>query len=349
LPFRMADHGVRNKATKLKPQVDAIEETPPPPMKKKKGKEGEKDVVSAPAVVEEIVPTESEGQARKNRKRRLEAVPADDEERAKPTPVSDDERRHAQRAIQQLVVKMRAEGKSDWDIDAAKLRLKKSFGFLRQPEGTRAKKSEAWKKTWDDESVKDTRKENSEKVHELVVIPVVWRGRHDREDVDEMAEKIKQVVAQQGVDVWVDSRRHYTPGQKFAHWEHRGTMLRVEVGPDDVDQGVCRVCCAKVPGEYKTVERKKVPLPPAGSRALLLALKGFGLDKIEVEKREGDSEAEEDPEGCGQRQKMEASRKAIGGSVNQQEDGEVAGNWAPRQKEKAEKEKGTKKKKPKTS
>jgi len=135
---------------------------------------------------------------------------------------------------------------------------------------------------------------NKLRQHELVIVPVLWRGRHDAKEVLTAAEDVKAAIAQQGVDVWIDSRRHYTPGQKLAHWEHRGVMLRIEIGPEDLKAGVCRVCLAKAPGEYKTVERKKVRLPPSGTRKLLLALKEFGMSKIDIERRKGDSDDEEE-------------------------------------------------------
>ena len=31
----------------------------------------------------------------------------------------------------------------------------------------------------------------------------------------------------------------YTPGQKFAHWEHKGVKLRVEVGPREAARKRC--------------------------------------------------------------------------------------------------------------
>merc|ERR1712032_277978 len=107
-------------------------------------------------------------------------------------------------------------------------------------------------------------------------------------------------ISQQGVDAWIDSRRHLTPGQKFAHWEFRGVMTRVEIGPEDFAKGVCMVCKAKEAGDYKSVEKRKVRLPPAGNRALLLALKEFGMSKIDIERREGDSADEGDEAGAPQ-------------------------------------------------
>merc|ERR1712014_484700 len=139
-------------------------------------------------------------------------------------------------------------------------------------DGARSKKKQVWLEQVNTPDFEQRKKENRERKHDLVIIPVIWRGRHDKLDVIGAAEDVKACVAQQGVDAWVDSRRHYTPGQKFAHWEYRGVMLRIEIGPDDFKSGVCRLCRSKTPGDYQSVERKRIRLPPAGARRLLLSL-----------------------------------------------------------------------------
>jgi len=259
----------------------------------------------------------------------------------------EERRKDAQREIQRLVVRLRAEGKSEAEIRAAKQELLAKFGSLRKPDGKREEKKKKWQEWMQSDSGVEKKKDAREYKHDLVVIPVFWRGRHDQLDVQKAAEDIKACVAQQGVDVWVDSRRHYTPGQKFAHWEHRGVMLRVEVGPEDLENGVCRVCKAKEPGEYKSVERKKIKLPPVGARKLLLTLKDWGLDKIKLEKLARDDEDDEEEDESARTSSAKGGKKdgkaqAAGGDG----DDEVAGNWAPRVAAKAEKEhKGSKGKK----
>lgn len=241
---------------------------------------------------------------KKGKKRRREAgqeeaaaqAPPSEAAQAQPSEgaVSEDQRRNAQREIQKLVVRLRAEGKSEREIKLAKRELKTKFGPLHQPESKQAQRGKEWKEWVKSDEGAQQRKSNLEREHELVVIPVLWRGRHDKEDILRAAEDVRACVAQQGVDVWVDSRRHYSPGQKFAHWEYRGVLLRVEVGPEDVSAGVCRVCRAKTPGDYQSVERRRVRLPPAGARKLLLLLKEWGLEQIAVERREGEAEEDSD-------------------------------------------------------
>eukprot|EP00927_Polykrikos_kofoidii_P059271 TRINITY_DN54475_c0_g1_i1.p1 TRINITY_DN54475_c0_g1~~TRINITY_DN54475_c0_g1_i1.p1 ORF type:complete len:381 (-),score=87.15 TRINITY_DN54475_c0_g1_i1:141-1205(-) len=267
----------------------------------------------------------------------------------------DSRRREAQREIQQTVVRLRKEGKSEAEIAAAKQELKRKHGSFVNPEGCRAKKKKAWQE-WSESSKAEKEPVEKKPVekknwkHELVVIPVVWRGRHDQQGILGAAEDVKACVAQHGVDVWVDSRRQYTPGQKFAHWEFRGVMLRVEIGPEDFKSGFCQIARAITPGDYQTVEKKRIRLPPHGARSLLLALKDWGLSQIEVEKREGDDEDSDVDAG-----RDEAAAKGGPGDMNPSKDEDLEGNWAPSGSSKAkleakEKSKGRKssKKKRKT-
>ncbi|CAK8998224.1 unnamed protein product [Durusdinium trenchii] len=224
------------------------------------------------------------------------------------------QRRALQKEIQQLVIRLRKEGKSPAEVKAATKELKAKRGAVKQKKKEKKDKQRVW-----EEGAAKRRKEHLQRQHDLVIIPVVWRGRHDKLDVLKAAEDIKACLSQQGLDVWLDSRRHLTPGQKFAHWEHRGVLLRVEVGPDDLKAGVCQVCLAHTPGDYQSVEKKRVRLPPAGTRALLLRLKEWGVD-LEIDRRSGDSEDEAEAEAVPRPTKGEAELLS-----------DVQGNWSPRE------------------
>mmetsp|Transcript_23265 Transcript_23265/g.60442 ORF Transcript_23265/g.60442 Transcript_23265/m.60442 type:complete len:371 (-) Transcript_23265:80-1192(-) len=309
---------------------------------KKQGKKQNKAAASpSGAGVQDATPTEKPSQTRTNKKKRKKKQATESASAVGEESELDTQRKEAQREIQQLVVRLRAEGKTDAEIRVAKSELKVKHGNLRKPDGHRETKTKAWKE-WissdkGQEEKVQTRAEKLQIKHQLVVIPVVWRGRHDHLGVQRAAEDVKACVAQQGVDVWVDSRRQYTPGQKFAHWEYRGVMLRVEVGPEDLEKGVCRVCRVKTPGDYKSVERKLVKLPPVGARKLLLTLKEWGLDSIEIERREGDDEeGDEDDEG----EMVSYGNSKVGaegaGASTADDQDDAGGNWAPRVAEKAE-------------
>lgn len=244
---------------------------------------------------------------------------------------AEQQRRALQREIQQLVMRLRSEGKTPAEIKSATRELKAKSDWTKKEKLPKAKKEK--QRLWEETAAKK-RKEHLQKQHDLVIIPVVWRGRHDKLDVLKAAEDIKACLSQQGLDVWLDSRRHLTPGQKFAHWEHRGVLLRVEIGPDDLKAGVCQVCLAHSPGDYKSVERKRVGLPPSGTRSLLLRLKEWGLEQLEIERRAGDSEEEASDTEAPQAEKDKALTKAPALAED------VQGNWSPRIQERGAK--GTK-------
>ncbi|CAD7958185.1 unnamed protein product [Amoebophrya sp. A25] len=132
------------------------------------------------------------------------------------------------------------------------------------------------------------------KMHDVIIIPIVWRGRHDRGQLLNAAEDVKSCLAQQKIDAWIDSRRQHTPGQKFAFWEHKGVKWRVEIGPKDFERGKCCVCKhPDVPGDFKNTQKTFVPLPPAGARELLKQLRQFGLSKLDDVIRDDGSMDEE--------------------------------------------------------
>merc|ERR1712203_338910 len=140
-------------------------------------------------------------------------------------------------------------------------------------------------------------------LHDVVVIPIVWRGRHDGDELIAAGEQVKKTLHQVGLDVWIDQRRHYTPGQKFAYWEHKKLQWRIEIGPKDLERG--QICVCKHPetaGDFKNTKRKCVPLPTeGGARDLLETLQEFGCDKLDAvvvkKKKKSKKSAIEDDDG----------------------------------------------------
>ena len=62
----------------------------------------------------------------------------------------------------------------------------------------------------------------------------------------------------------LDAGSKYTPGQKFAHWEHKGVKLRVEVGPREAARKRCTLA--------KTFQAGGLPLTLTLTLALTLTL-----------------------------------------------------------------------------
>ncbi|MFB6180257.1 MAG: proline--tRNA ligase, partial [Candidatus Nanohalobium sp.] len=76
--------------------------------------------------------------------------------------------------------------------------------------------------------------------HQVVVVPIFQED--NKEEVMEYAEEVKQQIAHSGgcacqkdIRVKLDDREHRTPGYKFNEWELKGVPLRVEVGPNEME------------------------------------------------------------------------------------------------------------------
>ncbi|MBO5888822.1 MAG: proline--tRNA ligase [Clostridia bacterium] len=67
---------------------------------------------------------------------------------------------------------------------------------------------------------------------QVVIIPVAMH----KEGVLEKANELKEAFENQGIRVELDSRDS-SPGWKFNEWEMKGVLVRVEVGPRDIENG----------------------------------------------------------------------------------------------------------------
>jgi prolyl-tRNA synthetase len=70
---------------------------------------------------------------------------------------------------------------------------------------------------------------------EQVVIVPIWQDE-TKEEVLDYAEGIADDLQEAGVRVELDDRDERNPGFKFNEWELKGVPLRIEVGPNEVDE-----------------------------------------------------------------------------------------------------------------
>ena len=68
---------------------------------------------------------------------------------------------------------------------------------------------------------------------QVVVVPIYQDD--NREEVLDYAEEVSEDLEEQGIRVEFDHRDHRTPGYKFNEWELKGVPLRVEVGPNEME------------------------------------------------------------------------------------------------------------------
>jgi prolyl-tRNA synthetase len=68
---------------------------------------------------------------------------------------------------------------------------------------------------------------------QTVVVPIYQE--ENKEEVIDYAEKVAEELEEKGLRVELDDRDHRTPGYKFNEWELKGVPLRVEVGPNELE------------------------------------------------------------------------------------------------------------------
>jgi prolyl-tRNA synthetase len=91
---------------------------------------------------------------------------------------------------------------------------------------------------------------------EQVVIVPIWGGEN-REEVLDYARELTDTLEDAGVRVHLDDRDERNPGFKYNEWELKGVPLRVEVGPNEVDDDEATLV-HRPDGETVTVERADV-------------------------------------------------------------------------------------------
>ena len=69
---------------------------------------------------------------------------------------------------------------------------------------------------------------------QAVIVPVAMHKEGVQEKAKELYEKLNQKYRME-----LDVRDNYTPGYKFNDWEMRGVPVRIELGPRDIENGVC--------------------------------------------------------------------------------------------------------------
>ena len=112
---------------------------------------------------------------------------------------------------------------------------------------------------------------------QVVVIPVAAH----KEGVLEAARALESQLAAAGIRVYLDDR-DMSPGWKFNEWEMKGAPLRLEIGPRDIENGVCVVC------RRDTLEKATLPIAEAAEKANAL-LKEIQANLLEKSRARRDS------------------------------------------------------------
>ena len=84
---------------------------------------------------------------------------------------------------------------------------------------------------------------------DIVIVPIFWKGEAKQmARVLSACADVEAALSASGKRILLDAGHKFTPGQKFAHWEHKGVQLRVEVGPREAERGCCTVARTFAPG-----------------------------------------------------------------------------------------------------
>ncbi len=106
-----------------------------------------------------------------------------------------------------------------------------------------------------------------------VIVPI-YRDEAGKAKVLEVARALKERLSASGLGIVLDDRDTVSPGFKYNEWELRGVPVRLEIGPRDVEQGVC-VAVPRVPtrelreGEKRQKETLALDGAPEHLKALL--------------------------------------------------------------------------------
>jgi prolyl-tRNA synthetase len=71
---------------------------------------------------------------------------------------------------------------------------------------------------------------------QVVIVPI-WKTGEDQEKVQQVANRVRNDLANAGIRVVLDARPDPSPGAKYFEWEAKGVPLRLEIGPRDVAAG----------------------------------------------------------------------------------------------------------------
>ena len=104
---------------------------------------------------------------------------------------------------------------------------------------------------------------------DVVIVPIYWKGEAKQmARVVSCCADVEAALSGLGKKILLDAGHKYTPGQKFAHWEHKGVRLRIEVGPREAERGHCTVARTFTPGE-PAHRATKIPISAEALKAEL--------------------------------------------------------------------------------
>jgi hypothetical protein len=148
---------------------------------------------------------------------------------------------------------------------------------------------------------------------QVIIIPIFWNSREDEKSlVLGAAGQAQAALRHVGIKCDTDTTHKLTPGQKYRHWEERGVMVRVEIGPQEASDGMCLLAQCKNIGQV--AEKRTINLGGQLVRSVAAAL-GMPVDAKSVEIAEKAGQAvQKELEAARAREEAKAA-KAAGGTA----------------------------------
>lgn len=87
---------------------------------------------------------------------------------------------------------------------------------------------------------------------QIAIVPIIYKGREG--EITKRCAEVGDELLKRGFRVVVDDRGEITPGNKYFTWELRGALIRIEIGPRDLDAGTAVLV------RRDTLEKKVVQL-----------------------------------------------------------------------------------------
>lgn len=73
----------------------------------------------------------------------------------------------------------------------------------------------------------------------FVIVPI-FRNNEQKLSIFNKMDEIKEKLEKKSYEVELDKRENVSPGFKFNEWELKGVPFRIEIGPKDLERGVCQ-------------------------------------------------------------------------------------------------------------
>ena len=70
--------------------------------------------------------------------------------------------------------------------------------------------------------------------YQVVIVPI-YKPNFSKDKIEAKIKELQYAFEKKGIRYHVDDRDNYSPGWKFNHWEVKGVPIRIEIGPNEIE------------------------------------------------------------------------------------------------------------------